>query len=115
MAIASCLIDTNILLRIARRSDPHHQFVDTALARLREKVQFYTEIVSGTARSDPRCHRAERRRNCHHRASASVPYFTHNLVHQPKFGPLIFLGDEIALCGRGEAALRTEGRFSSGT
>jgi predicted nucleic acid-binding protein len=34
MAIASCLIDTNILLRIARRSDPHHQLLDTALARL---------------------------------------------------------------------------------
>jgi hypothetical protein len=26
--------DTNILVRIARRSDPHHQLVDAALARL---------------------------------------------------------------------------------
>lgn len=34
MAIASCLIDTNILLRITRRSDPQHTLVDTALARL---------------------------------------------------------------------------------
>jgi len=34
MAIASCLIDTNILLRIARRSDPQHKVVDGALARL---------------------------------------------------------------------------------
>lgn len=34
MAIASCLIDTNILLRVARRSDPQHSLVDTALARL---------------------------------------------------------------------------------
>jgi len=34
MAIASCLVDTNILLRIARRSDPQHRTVDTALARL---------------------------------------------------------------------------------
>jgi predicted nucleic acid-binding protein len=34
MAIASCLVDTNVLLRVARRSDPHHQLVDTALARL---------------------------------------------------------------------------------
>ncbi len=34
MAIVSCLIDTNILLRITRRSDPHHKVVDTALARL---------------------------------------------------------------------------------
>ncbi|MGB7284424.1 MAG: PIN domain-containing protein [Candidatus Acidiferrum sp.] len=34
MAIASCLIDTNILLRIARRTDPQHQVVDAALARL---------------------------------------------------------------------------------
>ena len=34
MAIASCLVDTNILLRITRRSDPQHRIVDTALARL---------------------------------------------------------------------------------
>lgn len=34
MAIASCLVDTNILLRIARRFDPQHKVVDTALARL---------------------------------------------------------------------------------
>jgi predicted nucleic acid-binding protein len=34
MAIASCLADTNILLRIARRADPQHPVVDTALARL---------------------------------------------------------------------------------
>lgn len=29
MAIASCLIDTNILLRMTRRSDPQHQLVET--------------------------------------------------------------------------------------
>ncbi|MGD0162076.1 MAG: hypothetical protein ABSB39_06355 [Candidatus Sulfotelmatobacter sp.] len=34
MAIASCLVDTNILLRIARRSDPQHQLIDAALAKL---------------------------------------------------------------------------------
>lgn len=34
MAIAACLIDTNVLLRITRRSDPVHQVVDTALGRL---------------------------------------------------------------------------------
>lgn len=34
MAIASCLVDTNILLRITRRSDPQHKMVDTALGRL---------------------------------------------------------------------------------
>lgn len=34
MAIASCLVDTNILLRITRRPDPQHKMVDTALARL---------------------------------------------------------------------------------
>lgn len=34
MAISSCLIDTNILLRMTRRSDPQHLLVDTALARL---------------------------------------------------------------------------------
>jgi predicted nucleic acid-binding protein len=34
MAIASCLVDTNILLRISRSSDPQHKIVDTALAKL---------------------------------------------------------------------------------
>ncbi len=34
MAIASCLVDTNILLRMTRRSDSQHQLVDTALAGL---------------------------------------------------------------------------------
>jgi predicted nucleic acid-binding protein len=34
MAIAWCLVDTNILLRMTRRLDPQHQLVDTALARL---------------------------------------------------------------------------------
>ena len=34
MAIASCLVDTNILLRMTRRSDPQHEQVDTALSRL---------------------------------------------------------------------------------
>jgi predicted nucleic acid-binding protein len=37
MAIVSCLVDTNILLRVARRFDPQHQAVDTALARLAEQ------------------------------------------------------------------------------
>jgi predicted nucleic acid-binding protein len=36
MAIASCLVDTNILLRITRRSDSQHKIVDTALAHLAE-------------------------------------------------------------------------------
>ncbi|MGC1415296.1 MAG: PIN domain-containing protein [Candidatus Acidiferrum sp.] len=34
MAIASCLVDTNILLRMTRRSDPQHNVVDNALAKL---------------------------------------------------------------------------------
>jgi len=34
MAMASCLVDTNILLRITRRLDPQHKLVDTALAQL---------------------------------------------------------------------------------
>src|SRR5277367_6141847 len=34
MSISSCLVDTNILLRMTRRSDPQHQLVDAALARL---------------------------------------------------------------------------------
>lgn len=44
MAIASCLVDTNILLRITRRSDPQHKVVDTALAQLAEQgtTLYYT-------------------------------------------------------------------------
>jgi predicted nucleic acid-binding protein len=34
MAIASCLVDTNILLRASRRSDPQHNLIDRALAKL---------------------------------------------------------------------------------
>jgi predicted nucleic acid-binding protein len=34
MAIASCLVDTNILLRISRRSDPQYKLVDSVLAQL---------------------------------------------------------------------------------
>jgi predicted nucleic acid-binding protein len=34
MAIASCLVDTNILLRIARRTDPQHKLIDSALAEM---------------------------------------------------------------------------------
>jgi predicted nucleic acid-binding protein len=34
MAVPSCLVDTNILLRMTRRSDPQHQVVDIALVRL---------------------------------------------------------------------------------
>jgi hypothetical protein len=34
MAIASCLVDTNILLRISRRADPQYKLVDSALAKL---------------------------------------------------------------------------------
>jgi len=34
MAIASCLVDTNILLRITRRSDPHYHAVNAALEQL---------------------------------------------------------------------------------
>ena len=44
MSIASCLIDTNILLRITRRSDPHHPLIDAALAQLVEQntILYYT-------------------------------------------------------------------------
>ncbi len=34
MALASCLVDTNILLRATRRADPQHQVASTGLARL---------------------------------------------------------------------------------
>lgn len=44
MTIVSCLVDTNILLRITRRSDPQHKAVDVALAYLAEQgtALYYT-------------------------------------------------------------------------
>ncbi|MFZ3329449.1 MAG: hypothetical protein WA197_02360 [Candidatus Acidiferrales bacterium] len=45
MAIVSCLVDTNILLRVTRGADPQHKLVDTALARLAEHgtILYYTQ------------------------------------------------------------------------
>jgi predicted nucleic acid-binding protein len=34
MAIVSCLVDTNILLRVARRSDPQYKLVSDAVSKL---------------------------------------------------------------------------------
>ncbi len=34
MALASCLVDTNILLRVTKRSDPQHKVADSSLAQL---------------------------------------------------------------------------------
>jgi predicted nucleic acid-binding protein len=44
MAIPSCLVDTNILLRISKRTDPQYNLVDSALARLaaRGTTFYYT-------------------------------------------------------------------------
>ena len=44
MVIPSCLVDTNILLRMTRRSDPQHQLADSALARLADQgtILYYT-------------------------------------------------------------------------
>ena len=44
MVIPSCLVDTNILLRMTRRADPQHQLVDSALARLADQgtILYYT-------------------------------------------------------------------------
>ena len=44
MAIPSCLIDTNILLRVSRRTDPQQRLVDAALNHLASSgtTLFYT-------------------------------------------------------------------------
>jgi predicted nucleic acid-binding protein len=34
MLVDACLVDTNVLLRISKRSDPHHAVVEQALSRL---------------------------------------------------------------------------------
>jgi predicted nucleic acid-binding protein len=45
MAIASCLVDTNILLRLTRRGDSQHKTVATAVARLLDQgaTLYYTQ------------------------------------------------------------------------
>lgn len=42
--IDACLVDTNVLLRIPRRSDPNHAAVDNALSKLaiQGKILYYT-------------------------------------------------------------------------
>ena len=44
MAIDSCLVDTNILLRMTRQSDPQHKVVANSLALLSEQgtALYYT-------------------------------------------------------------------------
>jgi predicted nucleic acid-binding protein len=44
VAISSCLVDTNILLRLTRRADPHHQIISSALAQLiaQGAILYYT-------------------------------------------------------------------------
>lgn len=44
MPIVSCLVDTNVLLRLARKPDPQYQIVNSAMGRLltQGSVLFYT-------------------------------------------------------------------------
>jgi predicted nucleic acid-binding protein len=44
MAIGSCVVDTNVLLRLTRRADPQHQLIVMALAQLtsQETTLYYT-------------------------------------------------------------------------
>jgi hypothetical protein len=44
MLIDACLVDTNVLLRIARRSDPNHSAVNNALAKLAIQGVFSAEM-----------------------------------------------------------------------
>jgi hypothetical protein len=62
MALASCLVDTNILLRVASRSGAEHPMVDKALAHLAEQgtilhytlqnmAEFWNVMTRPTARN----------------------------------------------------------------
>jgi predicted nucleic acid-binding protein len=62
MALASCLVDTNILLRLASRSGAEHPIVDRALAHLAEQgtilhytlqnmAEFWNVMTRPTARN----------------------------------------------------------------
>jgi len=44
MAISSCLVDTNILLRVTKRADPQYKLIDSALAKLalEDTTLYYT-------------------------------------------------------------------------
>jgi predicted nucleic acid-binding protein len=49
MPIASCLVDTNVLLRATRRFDPEHAVVESALAKLAldgTKLQFTHQNIA---------------------------------------------------------------------
>lgn len=55
MVIAWCLVDTNVLLRMTRRSDPQHQVVAAALARpggTRHGAVLYAPEHCGTVEYD---------------------------------------------------------------
>jgi predicted nucleic acid-binding protein len=61
MAIDSCLVDTNILLRLTRRSDPQHSKVNASLAMLAESgttlfyaLQNIAELWNAMTRPIPR-------------------------------------------------------------
>jgi hypothetical protein len=41
MLLDSCLVDTNVLLRIPKRSDPYHLAVDRALSRDLRQTGFF--------------------------------------------------------------------------
>jgi hypothetical protein len=62
MAIASCLVDTNILLRIARRSDPQHKLIDAALAKLASEntTLYYTPECRRIVERDDAAYRPQR-------------------------------------------------------
>jgi hypothetical protein len=63
MLIASCIVDTNILLRITRRSDPQHKVVDTALAQLAEQgtTLYYThQNIAGVLECNDSAHQPQR-------------------------------------------------------
>jgi hypothetical protein len=45
MAIASCLVDTNILLRISRRSDPQHKLLMPRSPSWRWQAPLFTTLT----------------------------------------------------------------------
>lgn len=66
MAIASCLVDTNILLRITRRSDPYHAVVESGPAG---EILFFPRIT-GLPRASAKGHASPVTRICY---SLGVP------------------------------------------
>jgi predicted nucleic acid-binding protein len=73
MAISSCLVDTNILLRVTKRADPQYKLIDSALEWRRIIVK---HNVAGVQVHDARLAAAMIVHDIHHVLTLNVTDFS---------------------------------------